>query len=98
MIPSPPACRAGALPNELVPQDKWCQEVGSNHRPTAYEAVALPTKLSGHIGAQGGSRTLKTLILSQVPMPVRLLGRKCALRTKFSNQRVNIVVAFAPHL
>ena len=25
-------------------------------------------------GAQGGSRTHKTLILSQVPMPIRLLG------------------------
>lgn len=35
--------------------------------------------LSVHLegdGAQGGSRTLKTLILSQVPMPVRLLGQK----------------------
>ena len=29
-------------------------------------------------GAQGGSRTLKTLILSQVPMPIRLLGHERA--------------------
>ena len=38
--------------------------------------------LSVHLegdGAQGGSRTLKTLILSQVPMPVRLLGQKARL-------------------
>ena len=26
-------------------------------------------------GVQGGSRTHKTLILSQVPMPIRLLGQ-----------------------
>ena len=30
-------------------ESKWCQEVGSNHWPSAYEADALPTELSGHI-------------------------------------------------
>ena len=29
-------------------------------------------------GAQGGTRTLKTLILSQIPMPIRLLGQRRA--------------------
>ena len=32
-----------------------------------------------YYGAQGGSRTLKTLILSQIPMPIRLLGHKTRL-------------------
>ena len=30
----------------------WCQEQGSNLRPTAYEADALPTELSGHVSTK----------------------------------------------
>ena len=54
----------------------WCLEQGSNLPRRTLQDRALPTELSRHnFGAQDGSWTRKTLILRQVSMPVRLLGR-----------------------
>ena len=37
----PPACKAGALPAELIPPDFWWVWMGSNHRPPPYQDGAL---------------------------------------------------------
>ena len=46
----PPACKAGALPAELRPQNTliiWWAWVDLNHRPHAYQACALTTWATG---------------------------------------------------
>ncbi len=42
----PPACKAGALPSELIPQ-KWSPLSDSNQPPADYKSAALPNELKG---------------------------------------------------
>jgi hypothetical protein len=82
--PWPPACKAGALPTELIPH--WRPRRDSNPHLPARQAGALTTELHGHVVVRGGIEPPPSAVSERRSQPTELpdTGTPCGTRTRSS--------------